>query len=164
MKKFLLATTALCFGSGATMAADLVVVPTGTPAVNSSWAGFYLGAHGGYGWGNNDFSVVLGTNPLFAVGGIKSRGALYGGQAGYNWQYGRGVAGVELDFSTAGINGSTASSSVQGTLTDFDSRSDEIKYLGTARARLGWLPTDNVLLYGTAGLGWERVDRVETRN
>src|ERR1700726_387815 len=161
MKRFLLATTALCFGSGATMAADVAVAPRVAPAVSNSWAGFYLGAHGGYGWGNNDFSAVLSANPFFAVGGIKSRGALYGGQAGYNWQYGRGVAGVELDFSAAAINGSAAASSVQGIFTDFDSRSDEIKYLGTARARLGWLPTDNVLLYGTAGLGWERVDRVE---
>ena len=168
MKKFLLATTALCFSGGATMAADIAVAPSAAPAVSSSWvgswAGFYLGVHGGYGWGNNDFSAVLSTNPLLAVGGIKSRGALYGGQAGYNWQYGRGVAGVELDFSAAGINGSTASSSAQGISTDFDSRSDQIKYLGTARARLGWLLTDNVLLYGTAGLGWERVDRIETRN
>jgi opacity protein-like surface antigen len=108
MKKFLLATTALCFGSGATMAADIAVAPSTAPAVSNSWAGFYLGAHGGYGWGNNDFSAVLSANPFFAVGGIKSRGALYGGQAGYNWQYGRGVAGVELDFSAAAINGSAA--------------------------------------------------------
>ena len=169
MKKHLLAATALCFGTVATMAADLPVAPKAAPAVMSSWAGFYLGVHGGYGWGNDPFSAVVNFDPqLLTIGGIKSRGAMYGGQAGYNWQYGRVVAGVELDFSGTDINGSTAASLTVAPFVDlrpntfFDSRTDEIKYLGTARARLGWLPTDSVLLYGTAGLGWERVDRTET--
>jgi outer membrane immunogenic protein len=40
-------------------------------------------------------------------------------------------------------------------------RSEDVQYLGTVRARLGYLVTDNVLLFGTAGLAWERVDRTE---
>jgi outer membrane immunogenic protein len=135
------------------------------PAYN--WTGFYLGAHGGYGWGDNDFLSVLSSDPLRTLGGIKSKGAIYGGHAGYNWQFGRVVAGVELDFSGADIRGSTAASitlpAIPPIILAF-SRADDIKYLGTARARLGWLPADNVLLYGTAGLGWERVDRTETQS
>src|SRR6476660_1579212 len=38
---------------------------------------------------------------------------------------------------------------------------DDVKYLGSARARLGFLPVKNVLLYGTAGLAWERVEQSE---
>ena len=34
-----------------------------------------------------------------------------------------------------------------------------MKYLGTARGRLGWLPTETILLYGTAGLARERFER-----
>jgi opacity protein-like surface antigen len=37
--------------------------------------------------------------------------------------------------------------------------SDNVKYLGTVRGRLGWTPAGNWLLYGTGGLAWERVHR-----
>jgi outer membrane immunogenic protein len=165
MKKLLLATSALCFGAVPTMAADLPIAAKAPPAIVNSWAGFYLGFHGGYGWGNNDFSVLAlgaGEPPM---AGIKSRGALFGAQAGYNWQFGRAVGGVELDFSGADIRGSnTTGVTIPGVGSVADTREDRIRYLGTARARLGWLPTNNVLLYGTAGLGWERVDRTETLN
>ena len=33
--------------------------------------------------------------------------------------------------------------------------SDNVKYLGTARGRLGYTVTPNWLLYGTGGLAWE---------
>jgi outer membrane immunogenic protein len=160
MKKVLLVAPLL----GMNVVSALAAAPPAKtpPLVMNSWAGFYLGAHGGYGWGNNDFLSVLIANPILTVGGINSKGALYGGHAGYNWQFGKVVAGVELDFSGTDIKGSTAASlSIpQGSL--FHSRADDIKYLGTARARLGWSPADNVLLYGTAGLGWARVDRTKT--
>ena len=91
-----------------------------------------------------------------------SQGAVYGGQAGYNWQFGRAVTGLEIDFSAADIKGSNGVTETipfgGGTFTSSLSLSERVQYLGTARARLGWLPTDNVLLYGTAGLAWERLD------
>jgi outer membrane immunogenic protein len=165
MKEFLLAAPLLGISVVSALAADIAAVPRTPSVVMSSWAGFYLGAHGGYGWGDNDFLSVLSSDPL-RMGGIKSKGAIYGGHAGYNWQFGRVVAGVELDFSGADIRGSTAASITRPAIPPITfafSRADDIKYLGTARARLGWLPADNVLLYGTAGLGWERVDRTETQ-
>jgi opacity protein-like surface antigen len=123
------------------------------PALQT-WAGFYLGAHAGYGWKDNDFSTNF-FNDAF-IGGIKSQGWLGGGQAGYNWQYASAVAGLELDGSATGIKGSTpAVTSGIRTLT----LSDDVKYLGTARGRLGWTPAGNWLLYGTGGLAWERVHR-----
>ena len=90
------------------------------------------------------------------IGGISSRGWLGGGQAGYNWQYGRAVAGLEIDGSATGIrrNSLTVTS---GTLTE--TLSDNVKYLGPVRGRLGWTPAGNWLLYGTGGLAWERVHR-----
>ncbi len=74
-----------------------------------SWAGFYLGAHGGYGWKDNDFSTNFATpfGPAIFDGGIKSAGWLGGGQAGYNWQYTNVVAGLEIDGSATGIKGSS---------------------------------------------------------
>jgi len=127
----------------------------------SSWAGFYIGAHGGYGWKGNDFSVVT-TSPLTTVNGIKSQGWIGGGQAGYNWQYDRIVTGFELDMSATGIKGSSSAAFFNGTGAVIETRSDNVKYLGTLRGRVGWLPAENVLLYGTAGLGWERFERAQT--
>jgi outer membrane immunogenic protein len=46
-----------------------------------------------------------------------------------------------------------------------NTESDDVKYLGTVRTRLGGaVPFANtdVLLYGTAGLAWERVNRTDT--
>jgi len=126
------------------------------PAPLQTWAGFYLGAHGGYGWKDNDFSTNFNDTASSLIGGIKSRGWLGGGQAGYNWQYARVVAGLEIDGSATGIQGSSLPVT-SGNLTR--TLSDNVKYLGTARGRLGWTPAGNWLLYGTGGLAWERVNR-----
>src|SRR3954469_21077669 len=55
-----------------------------------SWAGPYLGANLGYGWGTVDNNLA------------KPSGLLGGVQAGYNWQSGPLVYGVEGDLQ---ING-----------------------------------------------------------
>jgi outer membrane immunogenic protein len=151
--------------AGPAAAADLPIVAKAPPAIAASWAGFYLGVHGGYGWKQDDFS--LSDNFTFTapqhLNGVKSQGAVYGGHVGYNWQFGRAVTGLELDFSASDIKGSNGISETNplfggGTRTVTLSQAENVKYLGSARARLGWLPTDNVLLYGTAGLAWERLD------
>ena len=66
----------------------------------SSWAGFYLGGHGGYGWGDSPSSLPLvlfgGTGG--AVEGTKPKGWVAGGHFGYNWQYNRFVTGLEINL------------------------------------------------------------------
>ena len=162
LRKSILVTSSWMVLGAAASAADLPVAAAAPQLAAPGWAGFYLGVHGGYGWGDNNFSQTLFPLPPFAaVQGFKSQGALYGAQAGYNWQFGRAVTGLEIDFSAANISGSSAPASQelggQGTLSG--SRSERVKYLGTTRARLGFLPLDNVLLYGTAGAAWERLDQ-----
>src|SRR6185369_2945196 len=146
-------------------AADMPVKAV-APVLAWNWAGFYIGGHGGYGWKQNDFSEVISVVPLVTLGGIDSRGWVAGGQAGYNWQYGRWVAGLELDGSATQIRGAATPA-----ITDFGGGnlftfgvSNDVKYLGTVRARAGGAPFANadVLLYGTAGLAWERLDRTDT--
>lgn len=39
-----------------------------------------------------------------------------------------------------------------------------MKWFGTARARLGWLPTNNLLLYGTGGLAYGRYNATAVLN
>jgi len=57
--------------------------------------------------------------------------------------------GLEIDGSATGIKGSsqTVTSGFQSTTL-----SDDMKYLGTVRGRLGWTPAGNWLRYGTGGL------------
>jgi outer membrane immunogenic protein len=159
----LIATCAIgVAGITAVSAADIpLAAKTAPPAIAASWAGFYLGIHGGHGWGRNGFQEVFTLSSVTEgrFDGLNSSGAVVGGHAGYNWQFGRAVTGLELDFSAADISGHTAMAGVSATQGAFIyTRSDRVKNLGTARARLGWLPTDKVLLYGTAGAAWERFD------
>jgi opacity protein-like surface antigen len=165
--RLFLAGTSLIVLAGPALAADLPVAKAPPPAV-ASWAGFYLGVHGGYGWKQDNFSTP--ANFEFTtdaqINGVRSKGAVYGAQAGYNWQFGRVVTGLEIDFSAADINGTNGVSGTfvvpgAATILSSDTLGENVRYLSSARARLGWLPTDNVLLYGTAGLAWERLDRTE---
>jgi outer membrane immunogenic protein len=136
-------------GVGAAGAADLAVkapvYKAPPPVILSDWAGFYIGVNGGYGWG--DFKNDAGFSE-------KPKGGLVGGHAGYNWQYGPVVAGVEVDFDGADIKETKPATivgiaaNVPGTVT---AKFDE---LATARARLGYLVLPNLLAYGTAGPGW----------
>src|SRR5947207_2206875 len=128
-------------------AADLPVRAANAPPVlASSWAGLYLGLHGGYAWRASDFSAQFSSFPVVRVDGIRSRGGVFGGHAGYNWQFGRAVTGLEFDFSGADIRGSNSvvynTSPIDTVTRTFD---DRVKYLGTARGRVGWLPTETVL-------------------
>jgi outer membrane immunogenic protein len=152
----------LSYKFGPSAASSSVPYTKAPPLSMASWAGFYLGVHGGYGWNDDDFTVVVVPSPLATIGSIKSQGAVGGGQAGYNWQNGSVVGGFELDVSATSSNGTSQTGliTVPGA-TESASFSDNVNYLGTARARLGWTPSQNVLLYGTGGLAWERVERTQ---
>lgn len=144
-------------GMTAAGAADLPAVAKLPSPPPLSWAGFYLGVHGGYGWGRNDFSLL--ASDFSHIGPLDSAGAVYGAHAGHNWQFGRAVNGIEIDFSAADIRGSVSKSGVvPGQFTFDDTRTDRAKYLATARGRLGWSATDNLLVFGTAGLAWQRFE------
>jgi outer membrane immunogenic protein len=130
----LVAATAGLF-SAPVFAADLTPLeplPT-PPAVEAAapvndWTGFYLGALGGYGWGNADTSV----------GDINADGFDVGGYAGANWQWGNFVVGAEGDILVPFRDGSGAGVSVDQGLN------------GSLRARAG-IALDRFLVYGTGG-------------
>ena len=137
MKKILLTTTALiAFGIAPAAAADLGARPyTKAPAAIAinNWGGFYLGAMGGYAQEN---SSGIGT----------LSGGFAGGTAGYNWQMGNLVLGIEADGAWADI-GTTLGTPATGSL-DYT-----IRATGTVRGRIGYA-FDSVLLYGTGGYAW----------
>ncbi len=103
MKRILSGAAILVSCSLSAMAADVAVkappaapAPAAAPAVD--WTGFYIGGHGGAVDVNDNIVDVDGLN-----GGahyqIRGSSGLGGGQAGYNYQWGYVVVGVEGDYS-----------------------------------------------------------------
>jgi outer membrane immunogenic protein len=137
-------------GSGQALAADLPVPPVQPPASYfpatppTDWAGFYVGANGGYGFGTSNW-----TGTAVSTGAFNTSGGMGGGTLGLNLQTGAVVLGFEGDADWTNINGSSATaycSSVTVGATCLTKNS----VLATARARVGYA-FDRVLVYATGG-------------
>ncbi len=135
MKRFVWGAVVLAVsGTVSARAADLSYGGHGPYTVNqplnaSSWAGPYLGGTLGYEWGTVD------RNPA------KPRGFVGGATAGYNWQNGPWVFGVEGDIEVTGADDTFAPWKFSN------------PWFGTVRGRAGY-SVSNVLFYGTAGLAF----------
>jgi outer membrane immunogenic protein len=149
-------------GAGSAFAADMparsggpAVAPVATPPPYlSDWVGFYIGVHGGGGGGHTSFDQgsFPSSAPIFRPVSLSPSGGIVGGQAGYNWQWGPVVGGLEIDFSGADLNASSTffqspSSLAFATQTKIDE-------LASVRGRIGYLVLPSLWLYGTAGLGY----------
>ncbi len=149
-------------GGAPVRAADLPFkAPPAVPAW--SWDGFYLGGHAGAAWMHDPLQ-----EPLFpgqstpSLGNINSPGVLAGFQAGANWQRGAWLTGLEFDISATSAHGTSSAAGtgpvVGGTGTESVTLAERAEMLGSGRLRFGYLPRPDLLLYGTAGLAWARVD------
>src|SRR6516164_8283804 len=144
----LLSGVALAAISVAATEVRAAVLPVAVPAYTApvvapfSWAGVYIGAHGGYGWG-----VDTSSFPGFGLSSsVNPKGGFGGGQIGYNNYFkGNWLLGYELDLSGGDIEASGPS-----WLPAAFSASSKTDYFGTARARVGY-GIDHWLLYATAG-------------
>ncbi|RYC17874.1 outer membrane protein [Ciceribacter ferrooxidans] len=125
-------------------AADMSA-PLAVP-VSSDWSGFYLGAHLGGGK-----SIIDWTYDLGGTADHEGEGVLGGAQAGYNFQSGDWVFGLEADISASGIEGDTDCPNPAFTC------SSDAKWLSTVRGRVGY-SFDKLLVYGTGGLGIGRFE------
>jgi outer membrane immunogenic protein len=133
------------------------------PPAMWSWTGFYIGANIGYGWGSSEANVSFADakGPLSTLSGtVHPDGVIGGGQLGYNWQFGRWVAGLETDFQGSDQRGTInlfcpagicSAAAVTTTLTE------KLEWFGTVRPRLGWTVTPTTMLYGTGGLAYGRL-------
>ena len=122
MKRLILASAAALATvtmMGTANAADIMrrqPMPMNAPAYYApyyapyNWTGFYVGINGGGGWGNSEWSSLVGSTGSFDVSG-----GLVGGTIGYNWQLGQWVFGLEGDIDWSDIRGSTSSSVCAGT-------------------------------------------------
>ncbi len=160
--KTLLTTTALCLLPVVAMAADMSArAPFKAPVFVTaapSWTGFYVGAHAGYGWGDFEASDV---DPVFRALidedlNHTPDGGVFGLHAGYNYQVGDIVFGVEGDGSYATIKGDVFYDFplLGGTFTD--QQTSKIDALFSARARVGYA-FGPALVYATGGVATARV-------
>lgn len=139
MKQILLAT-ALVLGTGTAYAAD--ALQEAPVAASFDWTGAYIGVNAGGGFGTFKLSPTGG-----GTGVDMSAGGFLGGiQAGYNWQSGQMVYGVEADFQGSDVK---ASFSEGG-----GSLESKIDWFGTVRARVGYTPVDRFMIYGTGGFAY----------
>jgi outer membrane immunogenic protein len=127
--------------AGAADAADLGARYPQQPYVKAplynpvfSWTGFYLGLNGGGGWGRSTWD---------RTGSFDLSGGVIGGTAGFNWQTGQMVLGIEGDVDWSGVSGSTVTACPAGCATRND-------WLGTVRGRAGYA-FDRFLPYVTGG-------------
>jgi outer membrane immunogenic protein len=94
MLRLAASVSVLAILSSAAVAADLPVFsPPPAPMLSTTpiaynWSGFYIGAHGGWGFGEGSAN----GNPV-------EDGFVVGGQIGVNWQFNQFVLGIEGDGS-----------------------------------------------------------------
>ena len=88
-------------------------------------------------------------------------GWVAGAQAGYNWQQGSWVYGLETDLSGTGLKSSMSGGLVTPCTGDFATTNSKIDWYGTFRGRAGWV-AGNFLIYGTGGLAYGHVDLSST--
>ncbi|WP_245411148.1 outer membrane protein [Methylovirgula ligni] len=116
-----------------------------------SWTGFYVGAEGGYAWGESYQSQDGATTDTY-----HPRGGFGGGTVGYNWQFSQFVLGLETDFSGGDIVGSLPIGRYNGYGCGSGPCETRINWFGTARGRVGYA-FNNVLIYGTGGYAYANI-------
>lgn len=173
-------------------AADLPVkAPAPVPV--STWDGWYLGASIGWERNDSNWTTTCfadppdgfpcgAGNPFFvdrsSPHSFNTTGPRVGGYFGVNWQVApMWVVGVEADFgfhdrtsTVTGIVGCTIQCDpavppgTPGFTAANDSTSVRTTWDASMRARLGFLVTPAVLLYGTAGLASKEIEANITCN
>ena len=154
--KFIIATAAAALLSTSAFAADAVFASDPVPAAVAqapayAWSGAYVGVNAGYGFGKAKGYYTDFEDPEYSENSsLNGKGFLGGVQAGYNWQSGSVVYGLETDLQYADIK---AKEEYEGAA--------KIDWFGTTRARVGYAPADRVLAYATGGVAYGKL-RLDT--
>jgi outer membrane immunogenic protein len=93
--------------------------------------------------------------PITAFGSNSASASSWvaGAQAGYNWQRGSVVYGVEADISGTGLKSEMNTTLPRFIVPPTANTTSSIDWYGTVRGRLGWA-TGPVMFYGTGGLAY----------
>jgi len=152
MNKLMLWGTLVALIAGPASAADLPrKAPPPEPAPICIWCGFYIGINGGF--GEARVNTRFNTDGFFNdFPGDRIRenasGGMFGGQAGYNWQWGSNwLFGLEISGDWTGIKKTVVSPFFPLT----DSFEGKVNWIFTFTPRLG-VTSGNWLLYVKGGL------------
>jgi outer membrane immunogenic protein len=146
------------------LSADLPLY-TKAPAAASpayDWTGFYAGVFGGYGFGNHNVNNANGAAGFANfTANYSSEGGIAGGEAGYNWQSGSIVLGVEADGFWSGIKGSDTTQVLAGSFAVTGIDATSLRDGATVRAR-GGIAVDRLLLFFTGGWAYGNFQHTNT--
>jgi len=150
MKVLFLASVAVAglFGASA-LASNLPTkvpvkrAPIAAPSYN--WSGFYIGANFGGGWTSGSLNIP-GNN---IYGGVTE--FIGGVQAGYNYQAGQFLFGIEGDVDWATFNHPTLPAATLGSVSNH--------WISTVGARVG-IVNDRWLVFAKLGGGWVGSDAI----
>jgi outer membrane immunogenic protein len=187
MKMLAIAIAAIALIGTPVLAADLnkpvYKAPPPPPAPVYNWTGWYVGGNVGYSWGRANADVnyfapavvtTAGCNDPFTEGAlcingsntVDMNGVIGGIQAGYNWQNGNYLLGVETDFQGSGQRGTrdftagfnTGNGGICCNLgTAAISITERMPWFGTVRGRVGYI-ANQWLVYATGGLAYGRIE------
>jgi outer membrane immunogenic protein len=170
MKKLILGVVAVLAFAAPAVAADLsprtyAKAPAYDPGYN--WTGFYVGVNAGGAWGRSNAATTTLDPPVsyfniaspaaIAAAGaqrVGSSGFTGGLTAGYNWQAGNILFGLESDFNYFGLRGSSSGSGIYPCCAPSGftvNSSVSTDWLMTFRPRVG-IAANNWLFYVTGGL------------
>ena len=133
------------------------------------WSGFYLGGIAGYdsatvansgfgyyaGYSGPGCAAITSLDTDCLLDPKQTVSSFTGGlEAGYNWQMGRGLLGVEADVQNVNLNTvSTLGEYAPGfSLDPSHTLTTTLDAFGTVRLRAGYLISDSLLGYVTGGL------------
>jgi outer membrane immunogenic protein len=127
--------------------------PPQAPGPAFSWTGLYLGGEIGGGWATTQTTHVDG-NAAFPAGWVNhpvhESGFLGGAYAGYNYQIGQYVVGIDGDYTGADLRGTGTDVGPTGFVnTDHD----RFNWIATVTGRIGYA-VNSWLLYGKGGWAW----------
>ncbi|MEA2838177.1 MAG: outer rane immunogenic protein [Bradyrhizobium sp.] len=130
------------------------------PPPPSNWAGFYLGGNVGGGIGRDrtafTFTAVGTSTELF---NLSPDGFNGGAQAGYNWQAGNWVFGLEADIQASSQRDNRACVQTCNPFAApiiFAAYDATLPWFGTARGRVGY-SVGSTLFYATGGYAYGSV-------
>lgn len=151
----------------AVLTALLIMIPVAN-AEEFNWAGPYAGISVGQrnvdtDWSSTNYQDPNGVPIPFVTDpdeSLDSRATHVNGFLGYNWKYSSKVLfGVELNVGTA--NNDDEHTTIPGVFDaapDYSYIQTEASLDASLRARVGYLVTPNVNVYGTAGLAMQKVE------
>ena len=174
MRRFIaaaLASTALAMPA---MAADLAPYVKSPVVVPWTWTGVYFGGDVGGAWSDNTATFTPLPSPA-AFGALPTSGntggsAFAGGfYAGYNYQFSPAfVVGIEERLHGMRATGAYNQAAVApgGGIIPGSSiaMNSEVEWAATLRGRLGYLIWPNLMLYGTGGGAWGKIQYAGNAN